>query len=439
MNQIVKILFIGFSISLGAQQSQRTMNLEQCIDYALENNISIKELKLQALIAENEVKRASGNLLPKVSAGASQSANVFHNSTVKVNSFSTQFNFIQADWTIFNGFRNIHQHDKSLLDGEIAKKNWEILENDVVLNIANTYLQVLFNKALVEIAESQLNLSQKQLDIVKIQYEGGVVPLANIADVEAVVAQDELTLVQRKNTVQSSILQLKSLLQLPLDMDLNVEDVDVEKYMNQLAISPTSIVFEKAIAIRPEITLKKIQMESAQKNLEIAEAGVLPTVSLGYGFGTGYTYFNKGKVDGFGDQFLDNLGHSLTLSVNIPIFDGYQNKTNVANAKINQENAALDLANEEYKLRQQIEMSYLDAVNAKKTYEASLKNVEARTTALDFNQKRYKGGFSNVLDFEIAKNNWVAAKGNLVQAKYDFLFKVKVLEFYTNNKFDIRH
>lgn len=440
MNKILKIAFLSFSIWMSAQQSNHTtMSLQECIDYALENNISIQKLKLQTQIAENEIKRASGNLLPKVGAGLSQSANLFHQPKVKINSFSTQLNFIQADWTIFNGFRNINLYDKSVLDEKIADKNWEILQNDVALNIANTYLQVLFNKALVEIAESQLNLSKKQLEIVNIQYKGGVIPLANIADAEAVVAQDELTLVQRKNAVESSILQLKSLLQMSVELDLKVEDIEVEKYLNQLDLDNTHSIYEKAISVRPEIEMRKLGLQSAEKELEIAKSGVLPTVSLGYGFGTGYNYLTKSStpIDKFGDQFVDNLGHSFTLSVNIPLFDGYQNKTNIANAKINQENAILDLANEEYQLRQQIETSYLDAVNAKKTYEASLKNVEARTTALDFNQKRYEGGFSNILDFEIAKNNWVAAKGNLVQAKYDFLFKVKVLQFYTSNRFDI--
>ncbi|MXV38912.1 hypothetical protein GO491_09550 [Flavobacteriaceae bacterium Ap0902] len=437
MKSIFKLGLILLSIVVNAQQTSRAMSLQDCIDYALENNITIQQNILQEEIAENEITRTSGNLLPKLSAGLSESANLYHNSRMRVNSYTTQFDFVQANWTVFNGFRNINLQQNAILDQEIASKNVDILKNDVALNIANTYLQVLFNQALVEIAESQLLLSQKQLEIVTIQYNGGVVPEANIADANAAVAQDELSLVQRKNNVESALLQLKALLQMPLDTPLEVQDVDAERYIAQLGLGMTSEIFRQAMEIRPEIELRTLQVEKAVNEQAIAEAGVLPTVSLGYGFGTGYTYFKENPNGNFGDQFTDNLGHAFTISINVPIFDGYQNKTNIANAQINQESALLDLENEKYKLRQEIEAAYLDAVNAKQTYEASLKNVEARTIALDFMQKRYDAGFSNILDFEMAKNNWVAAKGNLAQAKYDFLFKVKVLEFYTSNRFEI--
>ncbi|MGI9526331.1 MAG: TolC family protein [Weeksellaceae bacterium] len=437
MKSILILGCIVLSIFVSAQQTSRTMNLQECIDYALENNITVQQTILKEKIAENEIKRSSGNLLPKVSAGVSQSANLYHQSKIKVNSYSTQFDFVQANWTVFDGFRNIHIYDNAVLDQEIANRNVEVLKNDIALNIANTYLQVLFNTALVEIAESQLLLSEKQLEIVTIQYKGGVVPEANIADAKAAVAQDELTLVQRKNSVQSALLQLKSLLQMPVDLPLQVQDVEAERYMAQLELGMTSNVFQQALEIRPEIELRALQVERAANEYEIATAGILPTISLGYGFGTGYTYFKNNPNGDFGKQFTDNLGHAFTLSINVPIFDGYQNKTNIANAQISQENALLDLENEKFQLRQQIETAYLDAMNAKKAYEASLKNVEARTVALDFMQKRYDAGFSNILDFELAKNNWVAAKGNLAQAKYDFLFKVKVLEFYTSNRFEL--
>lgn len=437
MNTLIKIIFVCSSVALYAQEIKKTYNLQECIDYAFEHNISIQKQALQVESTENTMQRTYGNFLPRATVGLSQSANIYHQPKAQVNSFSTQFNFIQADWTIFNGFRNLNAYEQSKLDHSMAKKNWEMLQNDMALQIANTYLQVLFGQALVEVAESQLFLSQTQLDIVNKQFAGDVVPLASVADAEAAVAQDELTLVQRQNSVQSALLQLKTLLQMPLDNPIEVEDIRPEDYMLQLELMAPSEVYNQALTMRPEIELRKLGIERAQRDIEVSKGGFLPMVSLGYGFGTGYTVLKDVPVDNFGQQFSNNLGHSFSLSIRVPLFEGYQNKVNLANAKISMDNAELDLENEKFQLKQRIESAYLEAHNARKMYEASLKNVEARSIALDFTQKRYEAGTVNILDFETAKNNWIAAKGNLIQAKYDFLFKVKVLHFYTNNQFNI--
>lgn len=436
MKKFMLLWLIAYPITLRAQEIM-TLNLAHCIKYAKENNIKIQQQQLQTELATVAVKRTEGGRLPTVSAGVSQSASFYVNSDLNPHSFSTQFSLINADWTVFNGFRNLNALEKAKIEQKVGEKSWEILTNDIALNVANTYLQVLFNEELVTIAKNQLALSERQLKFVQTQYRAGVVPQSHIADAEAAVAKDELELVQRQNTVATTKLQLKSLLQMPLQTSLQLETIPVDRYIQTLAIQLPEEVYRAAIQQRPEIKQQQLRIQSAEKELAIAKGGLLPTVSLGYQLGTAYSKFWNKSVENFGKQWMDHLSNSLSLSIRIPIFEGYQNQSNILNAQIAQAQIALETENTHYLLRQQIESAYIDATNAKKAYEAALKNAAARKLSLDYAQKSYEAGTTNVLDLETAKNNYSASQSQLVQSKYDFLFKVKVLEFYASSDWDL--
>ena len=431
MNYIAKIGLLLSIGSLSPLYAQKQYSLQECIDYAMTHNISIQNAGIQSKIAENNIKMSKGNRLPSVNSNLSQSANFYMSDNASTNgNFTTRLDAISANWTVFDGFQNLKNYQKSLIDKDIADKNTEVLKNDISLNIANAYLQVLFNKELVKVSENQLDLSNKQLKIVQTQFKAGSVPQANIVDAEATVAQDELTLTQRKNSVSSSLLNLKQLMQIPAEETFDVQPIDADNYMNRLAVKTPAEIYEIAVAQRAEIQLAELNIKSAEKSIEIAKAAKLPTVSLGYNFGTVYNKVNGGYNSAFTDQVWDNLGHQLSATLSIPIFNGWKNETNYKNAQLNQEKYNFDLQNQKYTLRQNIEMAYLEAINAKKTYEASQKSMTSRALALDYTQKRYEIGNVNLFDFETARNNWISAQGTLAQAKYDFLFKVKVLQFY---------
>ncbi|WP_400071509.1 TolC family protein [Zobellia russellii] len=432
-----KIFFIIVALSVVTLRAQKKWSLEECISYALENNISINQLRVNADIQTQSIKANKGSLMPTLSSGASQQNNYFGSVSTRGDNFSTTLNFLDANWTVFNGFKNLNNYRKSLIDGEIASKNIEILSNDVALNIANTYLQVLLNKELLNVAKNQLELSKRQLDISKQQLKSGVTSEANVYDVEATVARDEQTLVQQENTLLSSLLLLRQQLQLPVEEPFDVAELLADKLLNKLEVKTPATVYQEAEKSRPEIEAAELGIESISKNLKIVLANYLPSLTLGYGYGATYSYIKGVQHDNFSKQLDDNIGHAITASLSIPIFTGFSNKTNVEIAKLNIENAELDLANEKFNLRQNIETAYLDVLNARKAYEASLKTLKSREISLDFTEKRFKTGTVNNFDFETSKNNFISSQSSVAQSKYDYIFKVKVLQFYAGNDFSL--
>ena len=434
MRKLFAILLLFFTLYASAQKK---WSLEECIDYALENNISINQLRVNANIQNQTVKASNGALLPTVFSGVKQQNSDFGSASVRGNNFSTTLNLVDANWTVFNGLKNLNTFKKSQIDNEIANKNIEILANDVALTIANTYLQVLLNKELLNVAENQLQLSNRQLGISEKQLKSGIISEASVFDVEATVAKDEQTLVQQENTLLSSLLLLKQQLQLPVEEPFDVLDIDPDVFLATLEVRNPDLVYQDAEKKRPEINAAELSIESVGKNIAIAKGNYLPTFSLGYGYGATYSYIKGTQNENFGKQLDDNLSHALTAQLRIPIFTGSANKTTLEIAKLNKTNAELDLANEKFNLRQNIETAYLDVLNAKKAYEASLKTLESRKISLDFTERRFQTGTVNSFDFETSKNNFIGSQSNVAQSKYDYIFKVKVLQFYAGEEFSL--
>ena len=432
-----RLLSLFLLLTYGLLHSQDNWSLNQCIDYALENNISINQLRVNSKIKGQTLKASKGALLPTVLTGASQSANFYGNNSVRGNNFTTSLNLVDANWTVFNGFIYTNALKKATIDQEIADKNIEILSNDVALNIANTYLQVLLNKELVNVAKNQLELTKRQLGISQKQLASGIISNASVFDVEATLANDEQTLVLRENTLLSSLLLLKQQLQLPVDSPFDVLDIDPDQILNTIEFNTPDLVYKEAVVQRPEISSAKLIVESADKNISIAKGSYLPNFSIGYGYGATYSYIKGVQNDNFNNQIEDNLSHSITANLSIPIFTGKSNKTNLEIAKLDKNNAELELENEKFNLRQNIETAYLDVLNAEKAYEASLKTLASREISLEFTEKRFQTGTVNSFDFETSKNNFIGAQSNVAQSKYDFIFKVKVLQFYAGNSFSL--
>lgn len=430
-------LFILVGFFLVPCYSQTPWSLENCIDYALENNISINKLRVTAEIQNQNIISFKGAALPSISSGALQQNNYFGEMSSRNNNFSTTFNFIDANWTLYNGAKIKNSILKSKLDGEIAKKNIEVLSNDIALAIANTYLQVLLNKELVNVAESQLKLSKRQLTISKRQFSSGVISEASVFDVEATVARDEQTLVQQENTLRSSLLLLKQQLQLPVETPFQVLDIEPDDILLKLLVVSPKEIYHQAEKNRPEIEAAEIGIESRKKNVLIAKGSFLPSFTLGYGYGATYSYLKGTENDNFKRQLDENIGHTLTAQLTIPIFTGFSNKTSLKIEKLNVKNAELELDNEKFNLRQNIETAYLDVLNAQEAYEASLKTLKSREISLNFTEKRFQTGTVNSFDFETSKNNFISSQSNVAQSKYDFIFKVKVLQFYAGKAFEL--
>ena len=432
---IVSLLFFSY-----LTYSQKKWSLEDCLDYAIVNNIQINQLRVNSNIQNQNVKATKGSLLPTVFSGATYQNFSLGNSSIQFNNFRSSFNIIDAEWTVFNGLKNRNNFKKSQIDNEIADKNIQILFNDIALIIADNYLQVLLNKELLNVADKQLELSKRQLAISKELLKSGIITEASVFEVEATVATDEQTLVQRENIVLSSLLFLKQQVQLPAPYDgFDVSDIDPDKFLITLEVRKPDRVYEDGEKNRPEISAAALNIESAEKNIFIAAGNYLPSLTLGYGYGSTFSFLKGAQNENFSTQFSDNISSSITANLKIPIFTGMSNKTNLEIAKLNKLNAEYDEANEKYVLRQNIETAYLDATNAKKVYEASLKTLESRKISLDFTERRFKTGTVNSFDFENSKNNYISSLSNVAQTKYDYIFRVKVLQFFAGNDFTLNN
>lgn len=421
--------------------SQEKWDLKKCIEYALEHNISIKQAKVSSKIQEQVVKGNHGTFLPNLNTSASQNFTIskgFSNPTLGTTSSGNSSNFslgLSSNWTIFNGFQNLNTYRKSKIDQEYNDTNIEILKNDVSLNVVNAYLQFLFAKEQENVSKSSLELNQLQYDRVNTLFKHGAEPKASIYEAEANVARAEQTLIQAQNSIRSSKLNLTQLLQLPFTNAFDIQTIAVDHLASELILKTPEKIYQKALEVRPEIKYAGLAIESADHDIEIAKGAYLPSLDLGYNWGDNYYNVYEQHDPNFIDQLNNNYQHRFSLSLNVPLFNRWATKTAVQRARLTKENQELNLENTQFTLRQNIESSYIDALNAEKTYEAARKSVKATQIALEYAEKRFKIGTANSYDFEQAKNNYISSQVDLINAKYDYIFKVKVMEFYAGKSF----
>ncbi|MCX7551678.1 TolC family protein [Xanthomarina sp. F2636L] len=431
---IITTAILSVFISISAFSQEKKWTLEECVNYALENNITVKKGNNTILSNEYDIKETKGNFLPTVSANASQNLGIgnqelFDGQFVDRTSHSTNLG-ISARQTVFNGFRNTNLHKQAQINYELNQMELERIKDDISLNVVNGYLNVLFNKENLETAQAQLSFSQAQLERVTKLVDAGVQPRANIYDAVATSSRDEQNLTIAENNFDLSLLSLAQLLQLPFE-GFQVDFEEVADPSSALLYKDVTPILEYAYQNRPEVKVAEKNIENSQISTEIAKSGFLPDVSLGYSFGSNVFYSNIAKDEAtFFNQLNDQKAHSFNLNIAIPIFSGYDNKTNVAKTKIQQENSILDLEQTKLNLESNIQRAFTDAKAAYKTFEASKKSLEAQLLAFQNAQERFNMGALNTFDLEQTRIQLINAQSGLTNAKYDFVFKTKVLDFY---------
>jgi len=432
--KIVTILALVFFISINAQDKKWT--LQECVNHALDNNISVKKSELTIKLRNEDVISRKGNFYPTISASASQ--NLSFGSAqdrvtfqrVNATSHSTSLG-LNAGITVFNGFRIINQFEQAKIGLEASKYDLDKLKDDISLMVVNSYLNVLFNKENLKIAQSQVEVSQQQVNQVSKLVEAGVKPKANLLEVEASLANDEQKVVTAQNSLDLALLNLSQTLQLDY-IGFEIEDINVGEPSALLMYNEALPIYNIALSNRSEIKSAELNVESAAKGVEIAKSGFLPTLSLNYNFGSAASFLELPLVNNkaFFYQLDNNKSNNFSLSLNIPIFSGFQVKSNVNSAKINQEISLYNLEDSKIQLREIIERAYMDAKAALKTFVAAKKNVNAQEESFKNSQESYNLGVMTSFDFEQVKNRLLNAQSSLINAKYDFVFRTKVLDFY---------
>ena len=426
---LVVLLFVGFTAS-----AQKKWTLQECVDHALQNNITILQGQNTILSNEQDIKASKGQFLPSVGANLGHTISLgnrelFPGQFVDRTDNSTNAS-INVSQTVFNGFRLTNLYKQSLLNLETSQLELNRIKDDISLNVVNAYLNVLFNIENLEIAQAQLEFTQKQLDQVKQLVDAGVQPSANIYDAQATLSNDVQNVTVAENNYQLALLTLSQLLQLPFE-GFDVEVINLDDPSAELMYDNATPIVSYALQNRNEIKVAQKNIENSKLNTEISKSGFLPSVSFGYGFGSNVFYTNLYDTeDTFFNQLNNQKGHRFTLNVNVPIFSQFQNKTNVAKAEIQEKNALLNLEQTKLNLESNVQRAFTDAKAAFRAYEAAKVSLEAQTIAFQNSQERYNIGAMNAFDLEQTRLRLVNAESSLINAKYDFIFKTKVLDFY---------
>ena len=458
------LLNSGLSTYVTAQN--KIWTLEDCIQYALENNIQVQQNELNQKLADYNLKQAKYNVLPDLNGFATHGynfgqtidpfTNQFANAQVQSNSFS-----LSSTFTIFNGFRNVNTIKRNQAQQEAAKLDLEKMKNDISLNIANSFLAILFNQELLKNAEAQIRVTQLQIDRIAQQVKAGALPEGAFKDINAQFATEELNVVNAENQLNISKLNLAQLLRLESFDDFEIVSPNLNNFNGvRELISPGSL-YLSALETMPEVKSAEFGLYSAHKNTQIARSGYLPTLSVSGSIGTGYSGINR-KVVGFEDpeiirtssftssgeevfttsttpifrdkpftdQFSENENKTIRFSLAIPIFNRFSARIGVKRSLIQEQVADLNYESSKLTLRQNIESAYNDANAALKRYKAAEKSVAALETSFAYTQERFKVGIINSFDFNNEKNRLINAQSELLQAKYNYIFITKVLDFY---------
>ena len=418
--------------------SQKKWNLKQAVEHAIKNNISIKQQALNLESFNEDVVGAKGNFLPNLSGSTGGNLNFgstidpVSNGRISSTSFSSSYS-LRSGVTVFNGYRLLNSYKRSQLNVLNGKLELQRIKDDISLRVVNSYLNILFAKENLAVSKVQAEISKKQIEVAKSQVEAGSKPKGELLNAQSAYANDLQTIVSLENTLNIALLGLAQLLQVdPNNFDINTIEVGAPSV--SLLYKNSDDVYKKAVEIRPEILQRKIGVESGELAVKIAKSGFLPSVTASASAGSNFSHRFANIFEGtnryFFKQLNDNFGYGVGFSVNIPIFSRYQNKVNLNKALINNDKNRLSLESEKLTLQQTIQRAFLDAKAALKSYESAKLSLEAQQEAFKNAQQRYTFEAITSFEFDQVRNRLVNAESTLIRAKFDYVFKTKVLKFY---------
>ncbi|HNQ60535.1 MAG TPA: TolC family protein [Bacteroidales bacterium] len=468
LKQVILLMLLFFLPFLGYGQEIHEWTLEECITYARNHNINVKKQMLNVQLQKINTTESKLTMLPTLGGNATHVynwgqtidpfTNQFATERVRSNSF-----YVSTQMVLFSGFQKLNTLRKSQLDLNISELEVEKMMNDISLNVATFYLQALYNAELLNISESQLKVVKLQRDRIKILVESGSLAQGELLNMEAQVASAELQLVEARNNYELALLQLSQLIDLEDSRGFSVVAPELAAPSVNISLSPVDQVVNYALQHQPEIISSKYRIESARKEFDINRGSYGPTLALNGSWGTGYSGVSLEKdpnvpptliaypigitqltgdtvigispeysyrVKPFGDQLKANENQSLGLYLNIPIFNGYRSRNNVQRTKIAVANAELDLQLSQNNLRKLIVQAYADASAALKKYVAAETKLHAQQESFNYASEKYAVGLLNAVEYNQNKEDLNKAQSELIQAKYDFIFKVKILDFY---------
>lgn len=440
-------LLLGIVFSIPAQAQAKKWTLQECVDYALSHNISIRNIELDTKLADIDKSSAIGNFLPGINANASHSWNVGLNQNITtglLENQTTQFTSagLNANVDIYKGLQNQNRYRRAALNIVASQYQLSKMKDDVSLNVANAFLQILFNKENIKVQKELLAANQRQFDRNDELVKAGSLPRGDLLDSKATVADSKQKLIAAENALLLSRLSLAQLLQLEEFKDFDIADETYDAKQSQVMFESPETIYNKALENRVEVKLAKTNKEIAEKDVKIARGGYQPTLQGFYSFNSRISYANVPVFDSIGrilgtrsadpffNQFSDNKGHNFGLQLTVPILNGFSIRNNVARAKVAAERAQISLEQSQVDLERTVYTAFTDANGAFNSYESAQVALEARENAYNYAKARYEVGMMNAFDFNQAQTLYANAQSELLRTKYDYIFRTKIVEFY---------
>lgn len=437
------LMVTALAIALTAS-AQKKWTLTDCIDYALQNNITLQQAKLQKQSATEERKQAKAALLPSLSASTSQSFGyrpwlengiaTVTNGTVNSKVNKTYYNGsygINAQWTVWNGNQNRNQVKLGEVSEQQAELQAESTANNIQERIAQLYVQILYMNEAVEVNKQSLETSKRNEQRGKEMVEVGKMAKADLAQLTAQRAADEYTIVEAESNIANYKLQLKQLLELTGDEAFDIEMLTAGDEQALAEIPALSAVYETALGGRPEIKNAQLGLKQSDIQMNIAKAGAMPTISINGGVGTSTASMSSQNWD---KQIKTNFDASVGASVSVPLFDNRKTKTAVNKARIQREQAQLELLDQQKQLYATIEGYWLDAETNQQKFKTALTTVESEQASYDLLEEQFRLGLKNIVELMTGKDRLLSSQQNKLQAKYTTILNRQLLRFYQGEK-----
>lgn len=429
------ITFVTIAVlSAGPAMAQKQWNLKQCIEYAIEHNLTIKQQEAAKDESAVDLNTAKWSRLPDLNGSASHSFNFgrslqMDNTYQQLNTQNTGLN-LSTSIPLFTGMQIPNQIALSKLNLKAAVEDLNKAKEDISIQITSAYLQVLFNEELAKVAHEQVALSEEMLKQKTAFFKVGKASEAELYEAKSRAAQDQLSAVQADNEYRLALLDLSQLLELPTPEGFGIVSPSIDEDKDFSILTSPADIYSEALLIKPSIKAAQYRVEGAQKSIRIAQSGYYPQLSLGAGIATSY-YNVSGRENGnFGSQLRDNFSQYIGLSLNIPIFNRFSTRNQVRKARIQQTTLNWQLEDAKKALYKEIQQAYYNAVNAESKFESSRTADEAAKASFNLMKEKYANGKATSTEFNEARTNWLKAVSDRIQAKYDYLFRTKILDFY---------
>ena len=441
MRYRLMIIVVAAAVSASAQHTGR-WSLRPCTSHALDHNITIRQQDISCRQRAIDVNTAKNSRLPNLNASASQNwefgrgltaDNTYTNSNNSHTSFT-----LGSSVPLFTGFKTSRTIELNQLQLEAATADLEKARNDISVQVAQAYVQILYNNELCDVAQRQVTVDSLQTVRLQQMFADGKASGAQVAQQEATLAQSRLTLTQALNDRHISLLTLSQLLELPSPegFDIVVPEYDTTVISSTADIPSPEAIYEEALVVRPEIRAEQLRLQGTEKNIGIARSALLPTLDLNAGLGTSYNQTSGWTSESFGRQMHNNFNQYVGLNLNIPLFNRFATRNNIRSARLSRDNQSLVLDNTRKALYKEIQQACYNTIAVAAKYASCQEALKSSTAAFDLMQAKYEYGKANITEFNEAKANWLKAQSDLTCAKYEYMYDTALINFYRGRNID---